>query len=206
MKKNNFFWVSFSDLMTSLFFIMLVLFVVSIGYLQFKKKATEKQLEKIKELQTAVKQLPEDYFSYQPKYKRFKLNKQIHFGTYSTTINSTDIEYLIKVGRSIIKLIDNLDSNYKGFDIKYLVVIEGMASQDRYYRNFELSSARAFSLYKLWKENNIIFDPKICEIQIAGSGTDGVREYSGRDESKNQQFLIHIVPKIGKINIKNVDE
>ena len=66
MKNNNFFWVSFSDLMTSLFFIMLVLFVVTIGYLQFQKKATEEQLEKIKELQTAVQQLPAEYFSYQP--------------------------------------------------------------------------------------------------------------------------------------------
>ena len=213
MKKNNFFWVSFSDLMTSLFFIMLVLFVVTIGYLQVErkkaideKKATEKQLEKIEELQTAVKQLPQKYFSYQPLYKRFKLNKQIQFSSGSTTINSEYKKYLIEVGSSIIKLIDTLDSNYKAFDIKYLVVIEGMASKDNYYRNFELSYERALSLYKLWKENNIKFDPEICEIQIAGSGTDGVREYSGTEESKNQQFLIHIVPKIGEINLSNEDE
>ena len=74
MKNNNIFWISYSDLMTSLFFIMLVLFVVTIGYLQFQKKATEKQLEKIQELQTAVQNLPEDYFVYQPNFKRF--NKQ----------------------------------------------------------------------------------------------------------------------------------
>lgn len=209
MKKNNFFWISYADLMTSLFFIMLVLFVVTIGYLQVEKKkaedekkATQEQLKIIEELQTAVKQLPENYFSYQPQYKRFKLNKQIHFSSGSTTINSNDTSYLIGVGKSIVKLIDNLNSNqkYKDFDIKYLVVIEGMASKDNYSENFELSYKRALSLYKLWKKYGINFDPeKNFEIQISGSGTDGVREFKGKDERKNQQFLIHIVPKMGEI-------
>jgi outer membrane protein OmpA-like peptidoglycan-associated protein len=187
--------------MTSLFFIMLVLFVVTIGYLQFQKKATEEQLEKIKELQTAVKQLPAEYFSYQPQYKRFKLNREIGFAPLSSTINPNDSDYLIEVGNSIKSLVDSLNSNdkYKGFDIKYQVVIEGMASLDSYTGNFVLSYERALSLYTLWKKNNIIFDPEFCEIQIAGSGIDGVREYSGAAESRNQQILIHIVPKMGKI-------
>jgi len=204
MKKNNFFWISYADLMTSLFFIMLVLFVVTIGYLQFEKKATEKQLEKISELQTAVKQLPKKYFSYQPQYKRFKLNKQIHFNSGSTRINPEYYGYLNEVGHSIINLVDSLNANeeYESFDIKYLIVIEGMSSIDKYSRNFELSYERALSLYKFWKENDIVFNPEICEIQIAGSGTDGVREYTGIEERKNQQFLIHIVPKIGEITEK----
>ena len=203
MKDNNFFWISFSDLMTSLFFIMLVLFVVTIGFLQFQKNATDKQLEIIKELQTAVQQLPKEYFSYQPKYKRFKLKREITFegDGASSEIKEVDKKYLIDVGNSIKILVDSLYSNekYKDFDIKYQIVIEGMASIDNYPRNFELSYERALSLYRLWKDNDIVFDPKICDIQIAGSGTDGVREYSGRNEKKNQQFLIHIVPKIGKI-------
>lgn len=201
MKNNNFFWVSFSDLMTSLFFIMLVLFVVTIGYLQFEKKATEQQLKKMEELQTAVQQLPSNYFSYQEQYKRFKLNKEIGFDENSSVIKIEYEDYLIGVGNSIKNLVDSLNSNekYKKFDIKYQVVIEGMASKDNFQGNFELSYERALSLYRLWKKNNIIFNPKICDIQIAGSGTDGVREYSGKEEKKNQQFLIHIVPKIGKI-------
>lgn len=202
MKSNNFFWVSFSDLMTSLFFIMMVLFVVSIGYLQFQRKATEEQIKKLEEIQTAVQQLPEEYFSYQPQYKRFKLNKEIEFIRGSDIIDANYNSYLIDVGNSIKKLVTGLYENdtYKDFDIKYQIVIEGMASKDSYAYNFELSYKRALSLYRLWKDNNIIFDPEICEIQIAGSGTDGAREYSGKEESKNQQFLIHIVPKIGKID------
>ena len=201
MKNNNFFWVSFSDLMTSLFFIMMVLFVVTIGYLQFQKKATEEQLKKIEEIQAAVQQLPEQYFSYQKEYKRFKLNKEIGFGKKSHQIDTMHYKYLIEVGNSIQDLVNNLYSNkkFEDFDIKYQIVIEGMASKDSYPLNFELSYERALALYRLWKKEGISFDPEICEIQIAGSGTDGVREYSGADEEKNQQFLIHIIPKIGKI-------
>jgi outer membrane protein OmpA-like peptidoglycan-associated protein len=205
MKSSNFFWVSFSDLMTSLFFVMMVLFAVSIGYLQFQKKATEQQLKKIKEIQTAVQELPEEYFSYQPKYKRFKLNREIQFdGGEHEIINDDDNDYLLDVGNSIHQLVDSLYNNqkYRDFDIKYQIVIEGMASKDDYNYNFELSYKRALSLYRLWIENKIIFNPEVCEIQIAGSGTDGVREYSGKEEYKNQQFLIHIIPKIGKISFE----
>jgi predicted Holliday junction resolvase-like endonuclease len=211
MKKDNLFWIGYSDLMTSMFFIMLVLFVTATGYLQLQKKAseeqkkaTEEQLKKIEELQTAVKQLPEKYFEYQPQYKRFKLNKQIQFARGDAKIDARYNDYLIEVGNSINQLINDLKSNesYNKFDIKYLVVIEGMASKDNYPLNFELSYARAFSLYKLWLYNlgdKVIFNPNYCEIQIAGSGTRGIREFSGSYEYKNQQFLIHIVPKIGKI-------
>jgi len=48
MKKSNFFWVGFADLMTSLFFIMLVLFVVTISFLQFKMKENISILERNK--------------------------------------------------------------------------------------------------------------------------------------------------------------
>jgi len=202
MKKNNIFWVSYSDLMTSMFFVMLVLFVISIGYLKSVLKATEKQLNTIKEIQASVKKLPKDYFIYQPKYKRFKLNKQIQFDKGKSVIKTKYRAYLLDVGKSIQNLVNELaqDDKYKNLDIKYLIVIEGMASKDYYKYNYELSYKRALSLYKLWKNNNINFDPEICEIQIAGSGTGGIREYSGIDERKNQQFLIHIIPKIGKIN------
>jgi len=201
MKKDNIFWISYSDLMTSLFFVMLVLFVVTIGYLKFNLETTEEQLEKIQELQTAVQQLPEDFFDYQPEYKRFKLKRQIQFDKMKSTIKPEYKPYLLNVGRSINKLIDSLNNNeiYKKLNIKYLVVIEGMASKDDYQLNFELSYERALALYRLWKLNDINFNPETCEIQISGSGIEGIREFSGNEEYKNQQFLIHIIPKMGKI-------
>jgi len=201
MKKDNIFWISYSDLMTSLFFVMLVLFVVTIGYLKYNLETTKQQLEKIEELQTAVQELPTEYFEYQPQYKRFKLNRQIQFPSGSSVIDPQYNGYLIQVGNSIEKLITDLkkQDKFQKLDIKYLIVIEGMASKDNYTRNYELSYERALSLYRLWKTNGISFDAEDCEIQISGSGTEGIREYSGQNEYKNQQFLIHIIPKMGKI-------
>lgn len=187
--------------MTSLFFVMLVLFVVTIGYLKFNLDATKEQLDKIKEIQTAIQELPDNYFEYQEEYKRFKLNKEIQFDKGSSEIKNEYSKYLIDVGTSITNLISDLKNKeeFKKLDIKYLVVIEGMASRDNYSKNFELSYERALSLYKFWELNGIIFNPKECEVQISGSGTEGIREYSGTYEYKNQQFLIHIIPKMGKI-------
>lgn len=201
MKKDNIFWISYSDLMTSLFFVMLVLFVVTIGYLKYNLVTTEQQLEKIQELQTAVQKLPKEYFEYQPEYKRFKLNKQIQFQSGSSYINPQYHKYLIEVGDAILSLIIELKNQdkFQKLDIKYLVVIEGMASKDNYSRNYELSYERALSLYNFWKSKGISFDATDCEIQISGSGTEGIREYTGQSEYKNQQFLIHIIPKMGKI-------
>lgn len=203
MKKGDIFWIGYSDLMTSLFFVMLVLFTVTIGYLQYEKKITEEQLEKVKEIQASVEELPDEYFTYQPEYKRFKLNKQIQFDSLSYTIKYNYHKYLNDVGDEIVNLIEKVSSQekYKGMDIKYLLIIEGMASKDNYSRNYELSYERALSLYRLWVEQGIVFNPDVCEVQIAGSGTGGIREFSGTDEKKNRQFLIHIVPKIGKIEI-----
>lgn len=201
MNKNNIFWVSYSDLMSSLFFVMLVLFVVTVGLLRHTVVTTKEQLEKIEELQTAVQKLPASYFEYQPEYKRFKLKRSIKFERGSSEIDQKDHGYLLNVGRSITKLITELQENpeFQKFDIKYLVVIEGMASKDTYNRNFELSYERALSLYRLWDYEGIYFDPAFCEIQISGSGTAGIREYSGAKEEDNQQFLIHIIPKMGRI-------
>jgi len=46
MKNSNYFWVGFADLMSSLFFLMLILFVVTIGFLQFKIKENKKNIIK----------------------------------------------------------------------------------------------------------------------------------------------------------------
>lgn len=232
MKKKhdgNFFWASYADLMTSLFFIMLVLFVLSIAVMKKKnvlqedvvkvserlkeqvekqKKeienletkyiATENQLQKIIEIQSAVKELPSHFFQYDEQHKRFALKRQITFGAMSSEIRPQDRSYLLDVGNSISLLIEKMKREYSHQNIKYMIIIEGMASRDSYEYNNELSYERALALYNLWKNNSIYFDNSVCELQIAGSGVNGVgRSYI---EAENQQFLIQIVPKIGNIN------
>ncbi|MBG6062933.1 outer membrane protein OmpA-like peptidoglycan-associated protein [Flavobacterium sp. CG_9.1] len=198
-KKTNFFWASYADLMTSLFFIMLVLFVLTVVMMKRQSKATEEQLKKIVEIQNSVKELDTKYFSYQEEYKRFTLKEQIQFDPANSKIKDEYKDYLLDVGKNIESLIVRLQSEYKNNDIKYMIIIEGMASKDNYQYNDNLSYQRALSLLKLWDSNNIHFDPNFCELQVAGSGIRGVGRYSGKDETKNQQFLIQIIPKIGKI-------
>jgi hypothetical protein len=205
VKGNSIFWISYSDLLTSLFFVMLVLFVVSVGYLKYEQGATKKVLDKIKALDTAVTKLPKGYFRYDSRFRRHELAHPVsQFDKGSALINPAVVDSLVDVGKSINKLIKDLHQNreYKEFDIKYLLIIEGMASQDNYPENFQLSYLRSKALYDLWKDNledEIIFDPNFCEIQIAGSGTDGIRAYHGKEEAKNQRFQIQIVPKIGRL-------
>ena len=197
MKGNNFFWISFADLMTSLFFIVLVLF----GITSYQYKVSYRQLEELHKINDATKKLPKTYFEYNKKYKRYKLKREIHFKIQSDNIEDNDINYLIKVGKQVENLIIELNSKpeFKKRKIVYLIIIEGMASKIAYKENFELSYKRALSVYRLWKKslsnNSILFIPEICEIQIAGSGEDGNREFSGASDIKNQQILIHIIPK-----------
>ena len=199
-KKNNFFWASYADLMTSLFFIMLVLFVLVIAMMKRQQKATEQQLRKIIEIQSAVKELPKAYFAYDGVYKRFSLKQNIEFAINTDALkNKEDEKYLVNVGFSIKKLIDMLKVKYKNQDIKYLVLIEGMSSGDNYKNNYLLSYARAWAVKKLWDTNNIQLDPAICEIQISGSGTGGVGRYPKSNDKKNQRILIQVIPKIGNI-------
>ena len=61
-KRESFFWTSYSDLMTSLFFVMLVLFVLVIVLLHKRMEATESQLRGIKEVEESTKDLNREYF------------------------------------------------------------------------------------------------------------------------------------------------
>ena len=205
MKKSSMFWVGYSDLMTSLFFVMLVLFVLAIGYLKFQMDATKEQLNQIKEIQAAVEELPKEYFAFDSLYRRFSLVKLdpvtkktvpvlINFDTGKDIIKPEYEDYLVNVGKSVKDRITELKLKYDKYDIMYVVIIEGMASKDSWSDNFPLSYKRAWAVQKLWEKSNVMPD---CEVQIAGSGIGGV----GRDlkwEKANQRILIHIVPKIGE--------
>ena len=225
-KRQSFFWISYSDLMTSLFFIMLLLFVLASGGMYLDKEATEDQLRKIKEIQEAVKQMPTQYFFEDTTNHRWTLRKE-----FSPAFNDrddniyllNDTSKLIKVGKSLIDVIDKLNKmksmpEYEKMDISFLVVIEGMASLDNYADNDGLSYRRALSLYYLWKKHNISFEQSKCEVQISGSGIRGIRPFNtefyearnrgasnanfyfnAEEEKKNQCIIIQIIPKISNI-------
>ena len=155
----------------------------------------EEEYKKLREIQKAIENLDAQYFIYQPEYKRHVLRSQVQFPKGQSVIADTYQPMLVNAGQALKRLIDQLEPDD---NIKYLLVIEGMASRDTYTRNYELSYERALSLYRLWEEEGISFDPNRFEVMISGSGEGGV----GRDpidEVRNQRFLIQIIPKIGEL-------
>jgi hypothetical protein len=214
-KRESFFWTSYSDLMTSLFFIMLTLFVLVIVLLHKRMEATERQLEEIKKVEASTKELESsNNFSYKAEYKKYVLDVRCFFEAtkYQLADLQADTTRLHQAGMEIKEFLDRNRAN------QYLLIIEGQASRNSTRltdANYDYSFQRALTLMKFWKDVCMIDFGGNCEIQIAGSGdgrynfgyTGGENTYSfeeldktlmrerGDKEKDNQRFVIHIIPK-----------
>ncbi len=214
-KKESFFWTSFSDLMTSLFFIMLTLFILVIVLLHKRMEATEKQLEEIKKVEASTRELGKSKnFAYRAEYKKYVLDVSCFFAATKHKLSDlqTDTARLNQAGVEIKEFLDRNKEN------QYLLIIEGQASRNSTSwtdSNYIWSFQRAYTLMKFWKDICKIDFGANCEIQIAGSG-DGRYNFGytggedtkrfkqldatlmrerGNNERKNQRFVIHIIPK-----------
>lgn len=222
-KGTSFFWPSFTDLMTSMFFIMLVLFVLSYARLRIRVDDLSRKLRVYEIVEQNLKPLKEDtvLFRYESLYKRFTLGFDVNFVTNKDGIKSGDILYynstivnIENVGRRLQTLIDNLavtkakDSSQR--NVSYLVIISGYASHlllGTQVNDYSLSYSRAYNLWEYWKSIGIDFENSryngLVDLQIAGNGWGGVGRFrrdpenSMQSEIKNQRFIIQIVPKIG---------
>tara|TARA_R110001592_G_scaffold72904_3_gene222804 strand:- start:5483 stop:6139 length:657 start_codon:yes stop_codon:yes gene_type:complete len=215
-KNNNFFWVGYADLMTSLFFIMLVLFVVMFSAMKNEQNKLQLKLEefnKIEEIKRAVNNLDPKYFKYDEVNKRHELAVDVIFRSGNYDIPEESKANLVSAGLELQNIINNIP---KEQNIRYLVIIEGMAARytnaTELWRNSDpkqiedtylLSYNRAKSLYKFWKDRGINFDESIFEIVLAGSGWFGAGRYVDENEGKNKRFLIQILPKVGLIQEAN---
>lgn len=210
-KRESFFWTSYSDLMTSLFFIMLTLFVLAIALLHREvvqigkdKEATEKELKKINEIRTAVQSIDSTFFLYDSTYKKHILKTQVRFRSESSNINDLSEETkseLLAVRDTIKSFLDDLMA--KDRNASYLLIIEGQASTDNYSGNNVLSYKRALSLFEFWfpnkEETTLQFYNYPCEVVIAGAGKMLGKPRAEKYED-NQRFLIQIIPKPGIID------
>ena len=179
----------------------------------------------------AVDNIDPDYFEFNKDYLKhiFKIQVNYQKGKFSLDNllqddpRSSDYnpeeaasirQQIEDAGKEIRRTILNLQQNDSiKADIKYLVVIEGQASADGYhiddyYNNDVLSYQRALKLHEFWRDNAGIDFTKMekCELVIAGSGEKGVpraKRINDIDDSRNQRFLIHIVPVIGDIHLKD---
>ena len=205
-KKNDFFWVSFSDLMTTMFFVMLVLFVLTVGYLkleQAKTVAKVEELQKIVQLEEQFKPLQKGGdFHYLEKCKKFiakDLMGEEIFEPDKTNILPEFKSMTINVGKKLERFLSKLEKENP--DFSYLLVIEGNMANTydrRFNKNseygFKTSYERALAVYNLWLENNISFRKSNIEVLISGSGFNGLcREPI---EKNNKRFSIQIIPKV----------
>lgn len=220
-KTESFFWVSYSDMMTSLFFIMLLLFVLSSAgmYITTKKAkeaeaATKKEIEAIKQVVNSTKELDtSNFYKYKPEYKKYVLNVKCYFDVMKSDLEDlqADRTSLEQAGKEIEMFL------MRNEHTQYLLIIEGQASRNSESltkKNYELSFQRAFTLMKFWKDICKIDFGLNCEIQIAGSGDgrynfgyaeENSKRFSeldntlmrerGDNEVENQRFVIHIIPK-----------
>lgn len=214
MKKNNFFWIGYSDLLTSLFFVMLVLFVIT--FLIFKKKNSELQarnqkLELIEEVETALGSLDSTYFAYDSINKRYKLSVDVNFRPNSSRFSDLSNEekaYLKNAGQNLFSKISSLIKENPA--VEYLLIIEGNTQRAQINGNwnhvtipnigYKKSYERALALVNFWKVDcEIPFDEisKNCELLIAGSGYFG--QSREQDERLNRRFTIQVTSKVGKL-------
>lgn len=213
-EKRSLFWASYADLMTSLFFIMLTLFVASSLLLkkqsddwQNKYNQSEEEKSQLERINNVVKDLDPSYFEYVDTYKKSKLIIPVNFQVNKSDIMGLPTETrakLLRAGKALQSYVWETSKKYPG--VQYLLIIEGQASRlGGTDHNYILSYERAYGLKKFWEANDITFDALNCEVLIGGSG-DGIQSGTGlmreNIESLNQRFLIHILPKPGYVNNK----
>lgn len=219
MKENkNIFWVSYSDLMTSLFFIMLVLFVVTVGYLKIKQKdlvqmtedlgvikdsllVSNQEKDQLLNLEKQFEQLSEsgDFKIIGEKYYYDELMGRTIFRSESTVFHPDfDISIIDDAGKKLSAFLETLDD-----DLKYLLIIEGNAA--RKVSNpqltpiddptgYELSYKRALAIYERWVEMGINLRKNNVEVLICGSGFNGISR--DKNEDNNKRIVIQIIPKV----------
>lgn len=216
MKKSGFFWVSYADLMTSLFFIMLVLYVISFSILQSKQGILEvqaRQLNEIKNVQKAIENLDTTYYHFDVENKRYKLNIDVLFKSNSSNMMDIPQNTRVAIGRAGKNLYDKVKSIIDtSKTIDYLLIIEGNAqrSNNNWINNsdmgYNLSYKRALSLFNYWKQMGADFGDlgSQCEVIIAGSGYFS-QSRDELNEQNNRRFTIQVTSKVGKfLNKKEV--
>lgn len=224
-KKESFFWTSYSDLMTSLFFIMLVLFVLSLVIIKQSARESNRKLEELlqtvqssldsvqvsNEQLTRILKIDEQFiplqesglFKYYPDTRKFvakDLIGQEIFNPNEVVIKPEFKQKTLEVGRVLDNLMRELTKNK---EFNYQVVIEGnMANtwDEKFNRDTDdsyiASYKRALAVYKLWNDNGIRLRKDGVEVLICGSGLNGLDR--DKTEENNKRFSIQIIPKVSR--------
>ena len=213
--------------MTSMFFVMLVLFVLCMA-LAYKDNiklretlvqlddalsnanARKEQLEQLLQLESQFEELSNSSsLQYVEKKKMFVAKDFIGIEIFKPEDDVIKPEFIGKVdsvGMELQRLVKRLHE--KNPDINFQLVIEGNAAipwkelrSGNYNEDdlemYKLSYRRALALYRRWREKGINLRHYNTEIIIAGSGFNG----TNRDmqiEDNNKRFVIQIIPKVSR--------
>lgn len=175
--------------MTSLFFVMLVLFVLVFARQHAQIQNLKQKLAIIQAVEENLKPLKSDtaLFSYEEQYKRFKLSFNVKFRFDKYNINAEELEgfyttspKIEQAGRQLKSIIDTLKQRKTNTgalrDVSYILVIAGYASKPPGWasnwnwhnpnwikveqHNYDLSYHRAWSLRDYWRSKGIDFESK----------------------------------------------
>ena len=214
-KNQDFFWPSYVDLLTGLFAVVLVLFILSYFNSIKNQKKLEEVIQIYKEDADILNKVKanlklfdsdKDIFIVDTVHNRIQIAFEIGFESgykyYNISENDLKSDYKIttkklnelgnKLNQIILQFMNQKKTDSTMKDISYLLVISGSASKyGNEYENYILSYKRALGLYKYWKNNlDIDFDsPKyhsIIELQIAGIGIGGVGRYNFPYQANNK--------------------
>lgn len=248
--REKSFWLSYSDLMTSLFFIMLVLFIICVPIIYKQKqeiqiitatldgseisiiemrdsleilrqqtqdlteelgktKATAEQYQSILQLEEQFKILSgSSTLRYDETHKTFVAKELEGIEIFTSLSDKIKPEYyntIDRVGRDLEKILSNLNQNK---NYSFLLVIEGNAANTYNHTipvdntsTYRLSYDRSLALYNRWRSIGIDLRKYNTEIQICGSGLNGINRDT-KIEENNKRFVIQIIPKVSNPNNK----
>lgn len=216
--KNGTFWPSYVDIMTTLFAIMLVLFVVSFGRFKMKELEQERTMHMLQSLVDEYENIitvystvgsidSTDFFDYDGKYLKHLFTVDVEYQPKEYKVDRLKLDItnpdlanqkrkdIISAGNLVKNTIMKLENNDSiNGNIKFLVVIEGQSSKVRFddgdwYNNYTLSYLRARFINEYWKDNGInIDDIPRCELIISGSGEGGVPRIIPNEELLRKQY------------------
>ncbi|PTX11406.1 OmpA family protein [Pontibacter mucosus] len=210
-QSRDFFWPSYVDLMTVLFLVMLVLFVLSFKLFQDKDQENRDNIarlqvevqekRKLDEIKAALSRLDDKYFQYNEQYKRHELLVDVLFEQSSAEIPQRARAPLRRAGENLSQVINSIEEE----DVKYLIVIDGRAASfpkgdprnitQREYA-LQLSYQRALALLDFWQSQGIRFPRDRVELIAAGSGFEGAGR---KGDIRDRRFVIQILPKVGAL-------
>lgn len=209
-KDTGSFWIGYSDLMTSLFFVFLVLattLALGFRYQASIYEADARELQRIRSIAQAADSLTAGgRFKFNEAQSRYELKNDFQFeGGGDVEIPPEAHAELVAAGRDIERVLKSVSDTT---DVRFKVVIEGRTARhldhpdkrrlnaDRYDRNKNISYERALALDQLWKDNGIHLAQYNTELFIAGAGFGGKGRYPMErgKEHLNKQMIVQVIP------------